>query len=174
MNDNGLYKTALFYGSLSGIAIFIFYIVLYFSGFNIFGPISMIGVWIPIVFIIKATRFHRDHHLGGFINFKQGFAIGFFTTAFHVTLFGLAFYLFGVLYAGDLIEMYRAAAVESEAAGRAVFSDTLIDQTMESVDLVTMPTLAYSQSFVKMFGGAIVSVFTALLLRRNQQTTNSI
>jgi hypothetical protein len=174
MGDQGVYRTALYYGTLGGIAIFIFYIVLYISNLNVFGPVSMLGIWIPVVFLVKATRFHRDHNLSGIMTYRQGLSIGFFTTAFYVILFGLAFYLFGVLYAGDLVEMYRTAALASEKAGREVFSESIIDQTMESIELVNMATLAYSQAFLKLVGGILITLITAAIFCRSRQTTNPL
>ena len=174
MGDQAVYRTALYYGTLGGIAIFLFYIVLYISNLNLFGPVSMLGVWIPVVFLIKATRFHRDHNLSGFMTYRQGISIGFFTTAFHVTLFGLAFYLFGVLYAGDLIGMYKSAALDSEEAGRAVFSENIIDQTLESIEAVNMATLAYSQSFVKLVGGILTTLVIAAIFRRSPKSTQPL
>jgi hypothetical protein len=48
MNQSNLTRTALHYGVMSGLAVFLFNFLLYASGNNIFGPISMLGLWIPV------------------------------------------------------------------------------------------------------------------------------
>ncbi len=169
MKENYFVKTALHYGAMSGLSVFMFFMVLYFTGNNIFSSTSLLGIWIPIVFISLATRFHRDHHLMGAINYGQGFGMGIMTTFFSATLFGLAFYLFGTLYEGDLLSAYKLQASMSLEEGKSLLSDSLYDKAMESIDLVTMASLSFSESFNKIIGGIIISLITAAVFRQQKQ-----
>jgi hypothetical protein len=169
MGQNNLFRTAMHYGSMSGIAVFLFYMLLYFSDFNIFGTMSVLGVWIPVLFLVLATRFHRNHNLAGTITYGQGIAIGFSTTVFSCTLFGLAFYLFGALYDPNLLESYKSQAAESLEAGKAILSDKMMDTAMESIELVTMESLAFSESFNKLILGILASLIIAAIFRRTPQ-----
>ena len=166
MNQSNLTRTALHYGVMSGLAVFLFNFLLYASGNNIFGPISMLGIWIPVVFIVIATRFHRDQNLGGTLSYGQGFSIGILTTVFSATLFGLCFYLFGVLYATELIEFYTSQAAEGLEQGKDFVSEALLDQAMEGLEQATMSSLAFSESFNKFLWGGVVSLITAAVMRR--------
>ena len=166
MNQSNLTRTALHYGVISGLAVFAFYFLLYATGNNIFGPASMLGVWIPVVFIVMATRFHRDQNLGGSLTFGQGFSAGILTTVFSASLFGLAFYLFGVLYATELIEFYKSQAAEGLEQGKDFVSEALMEQAMEGLEHATMSSLALSESFNKFLWGGVVSLITAALMRR--------
>ncbi len=168
MNDNNLAKTALHYGAMSGLSVFLFFMVLYFGGMNIFGAASILGIWIPVIFIIIATKFHRDHNLGGAITYGQGFSIGLFTSLFSATLFGLAFYLFGTIYEGSLLSSYKTQAAISLEDGKGILSDALFEKAMDSIDLVTMSSLAFSESFNKLLGGGLVSLITAAIFRRTK------
>ncbi len=168
MNENNVAKTALHYGAMSGLTVFLFFMLLYFSGFNIFGPSSILGLWIPVVFIVLATRFHRDHHLGGAMTYGQGFSIGLLTAFFSATLFGLAFYLFGTIYESGLLSSYKTQAAISLEDGKGILSDSLYEKAMESIDLVSMSSLAFSESFNKLLGGAIISLITAAVFRRKK------
>jgi hypothetical protein len=143
--------------------------LLYFSGLNIFGPMSVLGVWIPVVYLVMATRFHRNHNLGGFMRYGQGVAIGFFTTFFSCTLFGLAFYLFGALYDTNLLESYKSQAAESLEAGKELLSEKMMDTALDSIDLVTMSSLAFSESFNKLLLGVLATFIIAAVFRRNPQ-----
>lgn len=172
MGESNLIKTAIHYGSLSGIAVVIFYMTLYFSGFSIFGQMSLLGIWIPIVFLIIATRFHRNHNLGGFMSYMQGVGIGFFTTLFGATLFGLFFYLFGTVYDIALLDAYKAQAAISLEEGKALLSEKMMDKAMESIDVITMSSLAFSEAFNKIFAGVIATLIIAAVYRRNQPIPN--
>ncbi len=174
MNEQGVYRTALYYGTLGGIAVFAFHILLYISHINIFGPASVLGIWIPVVFLVKATLFHRKQNLAGHMTYRQGISIGFFTTAFHVLLFGLAFYLFGVLYAGDLVEMYRSSVLDSLQAGSVYLSEKIINQTRDSIELTNIGNIAYGQAFLKLVGGIVTTFITAAIFRNTRQTPDPL
>ncbi|MBL0342941.1 MAG: DUF4199 domain-containing protein [Bacteroidetes bacterium] len=169
MQENNMAKTALHYGAMSGLTVFMFFMLLHFSGSNIFGSGSILGLWIPIVFISIATRFHRDHNLGGAMTYGQGFSIGIFTTLFSATLFGLAFYLFGTFYEGSLLSAYKTQAAISLEDGKDILSDSLYEKAMDSIDLVTMSSLAFSESFNKLLGGGFISLITAAIFMRKKQ-----
>ncbi len=167
MNDSIFIKTALHYGALSGIGTFLFYMLIYFLGYSVFGETTMLGIWIPVVFIILAVKFHRDSNLGGSISFKKGLFMGLITTLFSSTLFGLAFYLFGTLYDSSLIENYKVqAALSIEQGKELILSEAMYEKAMESIDLVTLGSLAFSETFNKLIGGAIISLIVAAIIKR--------
>lgn len=171
MNQSNLTRTALHYGVISGLAVFAFNFLLYATGNNIFGPASMMGIWIPVVFIVMATRFHRDQNLGGSLSYGQGFIMGLMTTVFSVTLFGLCFYLFGVLYATGLVEFYKSQAAEGLEQGKDFVSEDLLDKAMEGLEQASMSSLAFSESFNKLLWGGVVSLVTAAVMRRKGPET---
>jgi hypothetical protein len=166
MNQSALIKTSLHYGALSGIAVFLFYFALYSSGNNIFAPVSMLGIWIPVVFIIISIRFHRDQNNGGIITYGQALSVGLLTTLFSASLFGLCFYLFGVLYAPELLDAYRSMAAAGLEDGRGVVSESFVEKAMESLEKATMSSLAFSESFNKVLWGGVISLVTAAILKR--------
>jgi len=165
-----MFKTAIHYGSLSGIAVVLFYMTLYFSGFSIFGQISLLGIWVPIVFLSMAVKFHRNHNLKGNMTYRQGLSIGFLTSIFSVTLFGLFFYLFGTVYDVTILEVYKSQAALSLEQGKDLLSDKMLDKAMESIDLVTMSSLAFSEAFNKLIVGVIATLIIAAIYRRKPQT----
>lgn len=169
MGEGNKIKSALHYGSLSGIAIVLFNMVLYVSGFNIFGQMGLLGIWIPIVFLVMATRYHREHTLSGRMSYRQGLSIGFATTIFSVTLYALCFYLFGTIYETNLLDSYKSQALESLHQGEHLLSEKMMDKAIESIDIMTMATLAFGEAFNKMIGGVIATLIIAAVFRRKQQ-----
>jgi hypothetical protein len=166
MKESNLVKTAMHYGAMSGLSVFMFIILLHFTGLNIFGIGSMMGIWIPVIFIVLATRYHRDHNLGGYMTYMQGFTIGLFTAFFSATLFGLAFYLFGTVGDNSILAAYKIQAGQSIEEGKSILSDQLYEKAMESIDLVTMSSLAFSEAFNKLLGGVVISLVTAAVFKR--------
>ncbi|MBK8874732.1 MAG: DUF4199 domain-containing protein [Bacteroidetes bacterium] len=169
MEGNLSIKTALHYGSLSGLSVFVFFVIIHFMGYNVFGGVPFLGFWIPVVFIIMASKFHRDHNLQGVMTYWQGFTIGIFTTFFSAALFGLAFYLFTLMYAPELLDQYKTQALTSMEEGKAVMSDAVFEKAMEGIEEVTIGSLAFSESFNKLLGGLIISFITAAIYRRKPQ-----
>ena len=167
MNNPNLIKTSLHYGALSGIAVFLFFIGLYFSNINVFGPLTTLGVWIPVVFIVIATKFHRSQNLNGSMTYGQGLLIGISTTLFSSALFGLSFYLFGSLVAPELLELYRSQAAQSLEEGKSLLSESLMDKAMDSIELVTLSSLAFSESFNKVVWGTVISLITAAVYKKS-------
>lgn len=168
MKDGNMVKIALHYGAMSGLAIFAFLMGLHFAGYNIFGSGSIFGIWIPIVFIVLATKYYRDHVLGGNLTYGQGFTIGLFTSIFSATLFGLAFYIFGTLLDHSVLDIYKIQTEQSLAEGKGILSESLYEKVMDSIDLVTISSLSFSESFNKLLGGVIISLVTAGVFSRKK------
>jgi hypothetical protein len=173
MNDNYFVKTSLHYGALSGIGSFLFYLLLYFAGQNLFGPVTMLGIWIPVLFIVFAIRFYRNGYLGGYITFGRAFLLGVTTSLFGAALFGLSFYLFGIIYDPGLVESYKLMAEDSLEQGKALLSDSMYEKAMDSIELVTMGSLAFSEAFNKVLGGALISLVVALIMKRKSPESGS-
>ncbi|MDQ3050639.1 MAG: DUF4199 domain-containing protein [Bacteroidota bacterium] len=169
MSEGKMFKTAIHYGSLSGIAVIVFYMALYYGGFNVFGQMSLLGVWIPVVFLVMATKFHRSNNLGGFMTYRQGLSVGFATTIFSITLFGLFFYLFGTVIDANLLDSYKSQAAESLEQGKEILSERMMDKAYESIETMTISSLAFSEAFNKMIGGVISTLIIAAIYLRKQQ-----
>ncbi len=169
MNDSIFVKTALHYGALSGIGSFIFYMLLYFTGFGLFGSATLAGIWIPVLFIVLAIKFHRNENQGGFITFGKAFMMGLSTTLFSSALFALLFYLFGTLYDPGIVEMYKNQAALSLEEGKSILSEAMYEKALDSIDMVTLSSLAFSEAFNKILGGMLITLFAALIMKRKQQ-----
>jgi hypothetical protein len=167
MSETSSVRTGLYYGSLSGLAVLVFYIAVHLAGFNIFGAITMLNIWIPVVFIILAIRHQRDRVFAGIISFGRAFKAGIATTFFAALLFGLGFYLFGKIFDHGILNSYKMQAELSMEEGKKVLSEGLIEKAMESIDMTTMETLAMSESFNKVLWGGVVSLLAAAVMKRN-------
>lgn len=106
------------------------------------------------------------------MTYRQGVGIGFFTTVFGAVLFGLFFYLFGTVYDAALLESYKLQAAVSLEEGKALLSEKMMDKAMESIDVITMSSLAFSEAFNKIIAGFLATLIIAAIYRRNQPVPN--
>jgi len=164
MNPTG--KVMLNYGAMSGLCSFVFFLMLQGMGWNALGQASLLGSWIPVVFICLATGKLRDHFLGGFITYGQAFRLGFLTACSGAFLFALILYIYGTAVNHELIEVYKSDVLEDLEKTKSILNDTIYEASMESLDKTTMFTIASSAFFSKTFGGLLVSLITAGFYRR--------
>jgi Protein of unknown function (DUF4199) len=168
MISNALFRTGMNYGSMSGLSLFLLFILLYFSGMNPLGGMSWLGAWIPLVFIVIATKTIRDQHQGGYISFGSAFRTGIITVFFSSLLFVLLVYIFGRIADGNLVEMYRDEILQGVNEARILLSDKIIDQVLEEAENVTMASIAKSDFTAKVIGGTVVSLVTSAFLMKRE------
>ena len=166
MKTNPLFRTALNFGAMSGLASFLVFLALYFKGLNPLGTASWLGAWIPVVFLCIATKNYRDHALGGFINYGQGMRIGLLTALAASFLFALLIYIFVTIFDSNVIELYKNEMKAGLEETKFMFSDEMFDKAMEGFEKLTIVTVAYNDFFIKMVGGLLVTFITAAIYRR--------
>lgn len=173
MNPGRLVHIALNYGALSGLSCFGMFLLLYFLGFNPLGSISIVGIWIPVVFICLSTKTYRENELEGFMSYKQGIKIGFFTALSGGLLFAFLIYIFGRIIDENLVENYKKEFIVQLEATKSFFSDKMYDMYMTSINEQTMSKLAFSEFISKAIGGLIVSLITAAIFKKQPPITQS-
>jgi hypothetical protein len=152
-------------GTLSGLAVFAFFIALYQAGYDPLGRASWWGAWIPVVFIAWSTRRVRERALGGAITYWSAFKAGVLTAFFGSLLFALLVYVCGRLVFPGLLERHKAALLEDMEAARLFFSDDFYEKGVESIEQLTLAAAAYNDFTLKMLGGTAVSFITAAFFR---------
>ncbi|MFI5220132.1 MAG: DUF4199 domain-containing protein [Bacteroidia bacterium] len=166
MSITPLWRTALNFGAMSGISSFGLFLILYVKGINPLGPSSWLGAWIPVVFICIATRYYRDRILGGFITYWQGFRTGMLTAICGSFLFALFIYSFAKIYGTDIVELFKNDAIQGMEDAKYILGDDLYDQGMESLEKITIGTMASNDFFTKMLGAVLVCLITAAAYRK--------
>lgn len=166
MKVTPLWRTALNFGAMSGISSFALFVILYVKGINPLGPSSWLGAWIPVVFISISTRYYRDRILGGFIKYWEGFRTGMLTAICSSFLFALFIYSFAKLYGADIVELFKADAIQALEDTKYILGDDLYDEGMSSIDKVNIGTIAANDFFTKMLGAVLVCFITAAAYRK--------
>lgn len=167
-----LMRTALNIGALYGISSFVVFLMLHYTGSNPLSSSSLIGFWVPLLFIIGSIRYFRDKVNTGFINYWQAFQIGFLTIACGAFLYSLLIYLFGLIGAPDLVDNYKEQMLnelgDTESAIKGIFGDKLIDMLADNINKTSLTSLASSEFFNKCIGSFFMSLIVAAIMKRNQ------
>jgi hypothetical protein len=166
-----VFRTALNYGAISGLAGFAFFLLLYFVGIFPLGYGSWLGFWIPIVVMVMATKNYRELN-GGYINYWTAWGVGFLTAACGGFLFGLLVYIFGKIGVRDFLDQYKAINLEAMEKSRALAVDfmgeKMYEDAVENLDKLTLSNVAMQEFMNKSFGGMLFGLITAAILQKKQ------
>ena len=168
MNQNSVLKTALQYGAYSGLSSFIFFLVIYFTGHNPLGAASWLGAWIPIVFIVLGTKYHRNNDLEGYMNYGRGLGIGTLIALCASIIISMSIYIFGTVVDAKILEPYLNEMMEATEKAKSFMSEELYDKGMEQITKMTMKDVAWSNFYNVILGGFIVSLITAAIYRKEK------
>ena len=122
------------------------------------------------MFIVLATKFHRDKDLGGYINYGRGLSIGILVGGFAALLNAVLSYIFGTMADQFILENYKSEAMVSIDEARKFLSGermlAKLDEAVEQIDKMTMTQLSLSVFYNGSLGGLIVSLITAAIFRK--------
>lgn len=172
MNLNQSLKLASHYGSISALCSFGLFLLLYFVVKNPLGNISFVGFWIPIVFIVLATKSFKSTAENGYITYGQGLRTGTWTSLFSAILFSLLIYIFLKIVDHSIVETYIDEALSQLELSKDVLNKSMYHTTLESIEKSTAGTLALSEFYTKFIGGFIVSLIVAAFFKSPKPIQN--
>lgn len=176
MQNPPILKTALNYGALSGLVSFIVFMVLYWMNLNPLGPASWLGAWVPILFIILATRHYRNYENGGYLFYWTGFRIGFLTACSAAFVFGALSWFFVSYVDGEILDRFKQESLEAmeltEGMMKSIVGESAFEQSVQSITNMEMIEVTTSDIFNKMLGGLISALIIAAFLRREPNFQN--
>lgn len=173
-------KTALRYGLLSGLTIFVlFFISLLVQGENRdYGVSEIIGYTIIVLcmlFVFLGIKHYRDKENSGNLSFGRGLKLGLLIVLIPAIVFGLYSVIYALYIEPGFTEKYYAAEIArlKESLPPADFEKQ--KATMESQkEMFTNPLFNFLVMFLTVFViGVIVSVISSLVLRREKPAAYS-
>ena len=168
MNPSPQLRTSMMYGTISGLASFLVFIIIYVIGKNPLGPASWFAFWIPILFVTLGIQHHRDKDLGGFISYGRGLGTGTFIAFFIALLFSVLAYAFLTFIGHDVLEMHKNDMMEGLDKAKQYVGESIYDKGVEEVEKLTLEKISLSEFQNKFIGGVILSLIIAAFLRRKQ------
>jgi len=170
MQSPPVLKTALNYGALSGLVSFIVFLLLYWMHFNPLGPASWLGAWVPILFMILATRHYRKYENGGFLPYWNGFRIGFLTACASAFVFGALTWFFVTYVDGEILDRFKQESLEAmeltEGMMVSLVGESAFEQSVQSITNMDMFEVTSSDIFNKILGGLLSALIVAGFLKR--------
>ncbi len=122
-----IFRQSLFFGSLAGIACFVFFIVLYNLRVN---PLNSRRADIGInIILIWAAIWYFKRFRGGLIHFYEAFSIGFLTNFFAAIISGSLIYLFIEFYDYEPFVIWVLEGKALMLKEKETFSKILNDRT---------------------------------------------
>lgn len=173
-----LWKVALHFGAMSGLLSFLGFLLIYFSGNSPFGKLSWLGAWIPVLFIVLATRYFRDHLSDGNIKYVEALRIGINTVFAASFLFALLVYIFGTVIDAGIVAQYKAEALEEFSKAEEFYGDEFMDnymgenatnQAIENIEETTLYRITFADFSTKMLGGFLVTLITSWIFSRKKK-----
>lgn len=166
------FKSSVNYGAMCGLAGFAMFLIIYWMGFNPLGQASLLGIWIPPLFVYLSVKYYRNEILnGGPISFMEAFRAGFLTAASGALLYALIVFIFGQVIDPNLLDNYKEVMISdleaTESSMRSIFGDGYYDAVYEDFKNKTMSGLASGEFGGKIIGGIFYSIIFALILKRN-------
>ena len=168
MNTSPQVKTAMMFGTFSGLSSFLVFIIIYVLGKNPLGAFSWLGFWIPILFITLGIQKHRDKDLGGFISYGRGVGTGALITLFLAILSSVLSYAFLTFIGTDVLEVHKQEMAEGMEKAKQFMNEEMFDKAMEEVELLTTGKMAMGDFQNKLLGGVLSSLLIAAFLRKRQ------
>ena len=164
-------------GAFVSFAIFLMFLVL---GFDPLGAISWFGAWVIVVVITMSIKRHRDGGLDGIITYGQALSIGLMATLVYASLFGILIYVFGTFIHPSLVEIhveYMKYTMqtffdyfgEQKSGDILGVEDTGISEVMKLLEEQTMTSMALDDFQMKVWGGVIVSLICAGILKQSEE-----
>jgi hypothetical protein len=165
-------RTSVYYGFLCAASCFFFMLLLYFAGKYPLGKWSWLGTWIPIVFMIRGVKAHRDIDLGGSITYRQAFGTSYLVALSNAIMLCLLIFLFGILVGTNIISLMISESVEKLEKAKSFMTEEVYESAMNSLEEMkanqsyTLFRIVLGEFTVKSIGGIIVSMVVASFMKK--------
>jgi hypothetical protein len=165
-------KAQLNFGSIAGIIAFVLFLTYYYLGYNPFGNIRFLSVWVPVLFIYKTIKKVREDN-NGFITYGSALQNGIFFSFIYSSFSSILVYLFALVLPNNLVERQimelNTNLVELEKL-EGMFNKETYNLMLNSIEIAientNIRTLAWSEFQFKLMGGMFISLIISFILKK--------
>ncbi len=148
-------------GVYLGAALIVFSLLTFLMDVDLESPIKYFSYLILAVGLWWSIVSYRDKHMGGYIDYKGAFAVGFYTALIASLIAGIFTYVYVEYIDTTLIEQVMLKAEESIIEQNPNMSDEQIEQSLEMAGMFTSPIV---MSIFGFLGNLIASIFLSLII----------
>jgi hypothetical protein len=167
-----IFRTPLNYGSIAGLISFGIFLLIYVMGKNPLGNMSLLGIWVPVVFIYLGIKKHRDTFFKGYISFGQAFGQGALTSFIYASLFAILVYIFGIFVDDTIVDLFITEAIQAMDQVSGMLSEEMYnemyDKFIEELEGITLSAISLSEFRSKLIWGIIISLVVAAFLKKKK------
>ncbi len=161
--SKGLAMVALEYGILTGIALIVLTLIIYFTDLQTARWTSWIGYGILLAGLFIGTKAFRDEFNGGFITYGRALGFGTLSMFFAALIASVFVYVFYKFIAPDAMGPLREVAEEQILRTNPNISDQEYDMAMR---FISPGIIAFTSVFSYTFIGFVLSLITSAFLKR--------
>lgn len=162
-------KISVISGLLGGIACFLFFYILYLSGFNPLGT-KLWDIWIPALTVIAAMYFYRRQQPDGGLHLWEGLIIGFLSYTILAAISGFSIYLFLKHLEPQLMEFYLQESRELMVQGKEFLTQKLgeeaYQQRFDQLNDLTYADMGWDEFWKKMLISFFMVPIVSMILRK--------
>ena len=165
-------KAQLNFASMAGIIAFILFLIYYYLGYNPFGNIRFLSVWVPVLFIYKTIKKIREEN-NDYITYGSALQNGIFFSFIYSSFSSILVYLFALLLPNQLVERQiielNTNLVELEKLAGMFNKDTynlMLNSIEIAIENTNIRTLAWSEFQFKLMGGIFISLIISFILKK--------
>ncbi|MDX2191401.1 MAG: DUF4199 domain-containing protein [Bacteroidota bacterium] len=166
-------STSLIYGTITGLAAFVWFIGVYYSGANAFYSFQQkLSILLQAVAAYFAIKHYRDKQKEGLLSFGEGIIIGMLVALVTALIAGVGIFIFSNYIQPQMITEHvqtlrRYMEVnKTELINRS--SEEMYKGNLKGVDEVSAFSLALDDFIWKIIRGTMFSILVSLVLRRSK------
>ncbi|MBN1597068.1 MAG: DUF4199 domain-containing protein [Bacteroidales bacterium] len=155
------------YGLITGGIIVLFQLMLYIFGMLNNQKLNNITFFIIVIGLFISVKHFRDRINGGLLNFGKAFGVGILTCLFMGIAVAVYTYFQYKFFSPHLMEQLLLETEDRLA--RWNFSDEILEQQINMMHQIVTPLfVSFSSVLGTVIWGALLSLLTALLLKRDE------
>lgn len=159
-------RTAMEYGVMSALSVFLITIVFHYAGWAFDSTVkSLLSMAMPVIFAYMAVTNYRDKLNGGIASFGRAFSVGLLMYVVYGLLISPLNYVFMEYMAPDAMEEQFNLAYQKIYDSGA--PEEMVEQQIKMISWMMKPgILALITVFSTPFIGALISLIIAAILKR--------
>jgi hypothetical protein len=171
-NKNQVFNNSLIYGLIIGCLTVLYQAVIYIFGMMNNNALGNIVFFLLVIGILLSVRHYRDHVKGGLISFKEAFNVGFLTSTI-TGIIGAVFSYFQYKYLSPHTVNDLLAVAQESLLSKGIPEDQVELQSAILQKIISPTFLAIAYFLSMLFWGAILSLVTAAILKREENPLKS-
>jgi len=163
-------QTALTWGLITGFAVIVYTLILYFSDLMLNKPASYVSYILIFAGIYLGTKAYRDQSLDGFISYGKALGTGVLISLFSAVLTIIFMVILYTVIDTDLVN--RIITESQDKMLEKGMPEEQIDKAQEMTKKFFIPFMILGGLFVSVFFGFIISLITSAIVKKDGDSFN--